>query len=157
MRCKSCDYPLWNLLARACPECGAAFKPSEFDFNLNAVRFCCPHCSQSYYGTDARGHLVPPAFACVSCGNAITMDDCLLLPTGYAARVQDSAVIITTPDVDGDNVVPYLAIAVFPAFGQTLDEVAETIKAQNARPARNRHGDGNGPVFRIFAAVLLAG
>lgn len=81
MNCKSCDYPLWNLSSRTCPECGAPFKPSDFEFALNAVRFCCPHCAQEYYGTGARGHLVPSYFACVSCGKAVDMDECVLLPT----------------------------------------------------------------------------
>ncbi|MCE7973401.1 MAG: hypothetical protein DYG92_03605 [Leptolyngbya sp. PLA1] len=80
MNCKSCDYPLWNLSARTCPECGAPFKPSDFDFALNAVRFCCPHCAQEYYGTGARGHLVPSYFSCVSCGKPVQMDECVLLP-----------------------------------------------------------------------------
>lgn len=27
MRCKRCDYPLWNLRDRKCPECGKPFAP----------------------------------------------------------------------------------------------------------------------------------
>lgn len=81
MKCSTCTYSLWNIRTRTCPECGAGFKPSDFDFTLNSVQFCCPHCNQSYYGTGARGHLVPPAFACVSCGQHITMDECVCLPT----------------------------------------------------------------------------
>lgn len=81
MNCKTCDYPLWNLSSRTCPECGAPFKPSDFEFALNAVRFCCPHCAQEYYGTGARGHLVPSFFNCVSCGKPVQMDECVLLPT----------------------------------------------------------------------------
>lgn len=81
MRCNQCDYPLWNLRARQCPECGCAFAPSQYEFVLNSVRFCCPHCNQDYYGTGARGHLEPPEFACVSCSNVIRMDDMILLPT----------------------------------------------------------------------------
>ena len=71
MRCKQCDYRLWNLTARRCPECGTPFLPSEFEFVPNSVQFCCPHCGQAYYGTDAKGHLVPPAFTCGRCGAAI--------------------------------------------------------------------------------------
>ncbi|MCC6949871.1 MAG: hypothetical protein IT433_00340 [Phycisphaerales bacterium] len=81
MNCKACEYPLWNLTSRTCPECGAPFKPSDFEFALNAVRFCCPHCAQEYYGTGARGHLVPSYFNCVSCGKPVHMDECVLLPT----------------------------------------------------------------------------
>lgn len=80
MRCRTCDYPLWNLPSRQCPECGTPFLPSTYEFKVGAVQFKCPHCEQSYYGTDERGHLEPRAFDCVSCGRAIEMDSMLLLP-----------------------------------------------------------------------------
>jgi len=80
MRCKSCDYPLWNLPGRSCPECGAGFKPSEYELQPNTVKFCCPGCGQAYYGTDERGHLVPPAFDCVNCGRAVEMDEMIVQP-----------------------------------------------------------------------------
>ncbi len=81
MRCKSCDYTLWQIRDRRCPECGTGFKPSEFEFVLNSVRFCCPHCSQAYYGTGPSGHLVPSDFDCVTCASRISMDEMILLPT----------------------------------------------------------------------------
>jgi len=80
MRCTQCDYPLWNLKARECPECGTSFRPSENVFRANSVRFCCPVCEQAYYGTDASGHLVPKAFSCVKCGTSVTMDQMVLRP-----------------------------------------------------------------------------
>lgn len=86
MRCKSCQYPLWNLTARVCPECGEPFRPSDFTFALNSVRFMCPHCSQPYYGTSEQGHLVPPEFDCVRCGRHIHMDQMVLLPTEGVAE-----------------------------------------------------------------------
>jgi hypothetical protein len=80
MRCRTCDYSLWNLSARACPECGQSFKPSDFEFVPNAVRFCCPSCMQTYYGTSEQGHLVPFSFPCVRCSASLCMDDMILLP-----------------------------------------------------------------------------
>lgn len=80
MRCKSCDYPLWNIKARQCPECGAEFLPSSYDFVINSVQFCCPHCQQVYYGTGVRGHLVPREFNCITCGQRVHMDQMLLRP-----------------------------------------------------------------------------
>jgi len=80
MRCKTCDYRLWNLTTPRCPECGAPFRPSEYEFTLNSVAFCCPHCNQAYYGTGDKGHLVPSAFNCVSCGRYIHMDEMVLRP-----------------------------------------------------------------------------
>ena len=80
MRCKTCDYPLWNLTTRVCPECGTAFLPSQYEFVINSVRFCCPHCEQSYYGTGVNGHLVPKEFNCVTCGQRVQMDEMVLRP-----------------------------------------------------------------------------
>ncbi len=80
MRCTTCDYELWNLTSRTCPECGTGFKPSQFSFEPDSVRFICPHCQQEYYGTDAQGHLSPRAFDCVKCAVRIDMDEMVLLP-----------------------------------------------------------------------------
>ena len=80
MRCRECDYPLWNLKNRQCPECGSQYAPDLYDFRPNSVRFCCPHCDQAYYGTDARGHLEPSVFDCVTCGRHLSMNDMVLLP-----------------------------------------------------------------------------
>ncbi len=80
MRCKRCDYPLWNLDARLCPECGAAFRPSEHEFVPNSVVFHCPNCRRTYYGTDAHGHLDPKAFNCTGCGHRIHMDEMIVAP-----------------------------------------------------------------------------
>ncbi len=88
MRCRQCNYRLWNLASRQCPECGAPFRPSEFDFTPNSVQFLCPHCRQTYYGTDLRGHLEPNAFNCVKCGTFLTMDDTLLLPADGVVEEQ---------------------------------------------------------------------
>ncbi|UCD73933.1 MAG: hypothetical protein JSV91_09050 [Phycisphaerales bacterium] len=80
MHCKNCDYPLWNIPTRQCPECGTSFLPGEYEFVRNSVQFCCPHCEQVYYGTDAKGHLSPLEFDCVSCGEHLHMDGMLLRP-----------------------------------------------------------------------------
>lgn len=80
MFCKVCNYALWNLKERTCPECGTGFAPSQFRFKPNAIRFLCPHCSQQYFGTSRTGHLVPDTFSCVSCHQPITMDQMVLVP-----------------------------------------------------------------------------
>lgn len=88
MNCKSCNYPLWNIRNRQCPECGAAFVPSDFDFVPNSVCFCCPHCDQSYYGIGERGHLEPRRFECIKCRQTIDMDEMVLRPAaGVDERV----------------------------------------------------------------------
>lgn len=80
MRCRTCDYALWNLRTRDCPECGTRFSPAEFEFKRNAVAFLCPHCEQTYYGTDEKGHLVPDNFECVTCGERIHLDEMIVRP-----------------------------------------------------------------------------
>lgn len=34
MRCKTCNYRLWNLAGRTCPECGTGFRPSGFEIEV---------------------------------------------------------------------------------------------------------------------------
>lgn len=80
MRCRTCKYPLWNLTARTCPECGDPFAPSDYHFRANSVEFRCPHCAQPYYGTDPQGHLTPREFDCVSCHERVRMDAMVLVP-----------------------------------------------------------------------------
>lgn len=80
MRCKKCEYPLWNLPPGACPECGNEFRPGAFEFKVGEVRFCCPHCDQAYYGDTTHGHLDPSSFDCVGCGRSIEQDECIVRP-----------------------------------------------------------------------------
>ena len=88
MRCLQCDYSLWNLKARQCPECGTQVTPSAYEFVPNSVRFCCPHCEQPYYGTSPTGLLEPDAFDCVQCGRHITLDEMVLAPADGVADHQ---------------------------------------------------------------------
>jgi predicted RNA-binding Zn-ribbon protein involved in translation (DUF1610 family) len=91
VNCRTCQYALWNLRARECPECGAPFAPRDFEFVPNTVHFLCPHCGQAYYGTSAKGHLEPESFLCVTCGSATGMDDMVLLPAEGVAERQTAA------------------------------------------------------------------
>lgn len=101
MRCKTCNYSLWQIRDRRCPECGTPFKPSDFEFVCNSVRFCCPHCNQDYYGTGEKGHLVPSSFACVRCSQIIDMDDTVLLPTAGVDEKQTETTVV--PWIDRRN------------------------------------------------------
>ncbi len=84
MRCLQCDYPLWNVRDRRCPDCGTPFTPSERSFERGSVRFLCPHCSAGYFGTSPEGHLEPRRFTCVSCSRAIDMDEMVVAPVEQA-------------------------------------------------------------------------
>ncbi|MEZ6242740.1 MAG: hypothetical protein R3B57_06820 [Phycisphaerales bacterium] len=91
MRCRRCDYQLWNLTSRTCPECGDPFLPSDYTFRPGSVEFHCPHCKQRYFGANERGHLEPPIFSCVGCGRSVTMDEMILTP---AEGVDPEATVI---------------------------------------------------------------
>lgn len=86
MRCRTCDYALWNIAKRECPECGTPFRPGEFRFRVGAVRFRCPHCRAAYYGTSEEGHLQPATFDCAGCGAAISEDEMVLEPAEGVAE-----------------------------------------------------------------------
>lgn len=86
MRCRTCDYSLWNLKPGPCPECGTPFDPSKYRFRPNAVEFKCPCCSQAYYGTTTVGHLEPSSFDCASCGNGVTLAETIVVPAPGVAE-----------------------------------------------------------------------
>lgn len=145
MRCPGCDYPLWNLAARVCPECGRPFRPSDFEFVPNSVRFCCPHCKQDYYGTGPSGHLVPREFDCVRCGHHIDEDQMVLLPTAGVAEEQTQV-----------DQMPWLIrgkIGFFRAWWGTLWRVL----FNPARLARSTPADSGVAQGWLFMLVTLGG
>ena len=74
MHCRNCDDALWNLTSRECPECGTAFRPSDYEFVPQSMRFCCPHCDHPYFGTGDKGYTEPQSFAFLLCGRPVSMD-----------------------------------------------------------------------------------
>ncbi len=144
MRCKVCDYRLWNLPSRRCPECGTEFRPSEFEFVPNSVRFCCPHCNQAYYGTGPRGHLVPYAFDCVSCGRPINMDEMILLPA-EGVREEHTAV--------GD--IPWLERGKYGFFRAWLRTIGMAMGSPMALIRRLSFAPGD-PIGFGFALLTVA-
>ena len=106
MRCPTCQYALWNIESRTCPECGSRFAPSQFRFQPDTVKFCCPHCRQAYFGTDPDGLLSPRGFTCIGCQQAVTLDEMILAPAegvdeddtrGPTVRWLEAEVIGTVP------------------------------------------------------------
>lgn len=51
MRCRQCNYPLWNLSSPQCPECGTGFDLRSYTFAPGTVAFGCPHCGALHGGT----------------------------------------------------------------------------------------------------------
>jgi len=85
MRCRQCEYLLFNLTHPECPECGRPFSIEEYRFEHAAVSFHCPHCDQPYYGNDERGLPVPRVFACVTCQNEIAVNQLRVVPERHDA------------------------------------------------------------------------
>lgn len=67
MRCPECKYALWNLKARACPECGRAFTLDEWDFANSDALFACRACGGRLIGHTPED--LPDA--CSACGEAV--------------------------------------------------------------------------------------
>lgn len=88
MHCPRCNTPLWKVRSRECPSCGRPFKPSDFRFRPDTVRFCCPHCSQGYLGKGADGLPDPRRFACAFCGETIDADEMVLEPAQGVEELQ---------------------------------------------------------------------
>ncbi|MDG1360796.1 MAG: hypothetical protein P8P71_10175, partial [Phycisphaerales bacterium] len=142
MRCKKCDYPLWNLSPGACPECGDAFRPGDFEFRIGEVRFCCPHCDQAYYGDTDEGLLDPASFECVGCKASIEQDECIIRP------------------LEGDDAIES---TVAPWFDNTRGLFKRTIYTAGwamvrpgdlARGIPRNSGPGAGLVFLLLINVL---
>ncbi|MCA9312284.1 MAG: YIP1 family protein [Phycisphaerales bacterium] len=100
MQCRQCQYTLWTIRARVCPECGTPFSIRDFAFIPNAVKFCCPHCAQAYYGTTPEGHITPQNFTCVSCDRPVSMEAMVLVP---AEGVKEDEAL------QGDSELPWTA------------------------------------------------
>lgn len=148
MRCRVCDYRLWNLHARRCPECGTEFLPSTYDFVPGSVQFCCPHCDRTYYGTDHRGHLVPRAFTCAGCGQAIDMDAMVLRPTEGVAEERTQA--LKMPWLDAGHRARRMAW-----LGTVGMALVKPHKLMRALPTDSRVGPAWG--FAILTALAIAG
>lgn len=139
MRCTNCEYPLWNLTARTCPECGAAFSPARFEFVPGRVRFGCPHCGHGYRGTSPTGHPEPAAFPCAGCGRGITVDEMVLRP---ADGVPESATLV--------RVSPW-----FDQGGSRVGRWLRTVGWSMVSPDTLAHGTPASSPFRDGVLFLL--
>ena len=73
MRCRGCNYELWNLPPGDCPECGKAWRFEDFHFRREFVQFLCPHCDCAYPGEYIASLALPYAFTCTGCQSAIEL------------------------------------------------------------------------------------
>ena len=80
MRCRTCEYELWNLVPGSCPECGTPWRYEEYRFRVGAAQFFCPHCEHAYSGNDAAGLPAPRTFQCAQCQQDISLASMRALP-----------------------------------------------------------------------------
>jgi Zn ribbon nucleic-acid-binding protein len=73
MKCRKCDYPLWNLTEPRCPECGDRFDVLSYWFEPGSVVFKCPYCGHRHVGRDARG-LPFDAGRCEGCRQMLVVE-----------------------------------------------------------------------------------
>ncbi len=76
MLCTHCRYPLWNLTARACPECGRSFSAHDYRFD-STVRWRCPACEAPSPIPINDADTSP---ACSACNAVFRLDDVALVP-----------------------------------------------------------------------------
>lgn len=146
MRCRECNYALWGLTARTCPECGAAFKPSDFEFVPNSVKYLCPHCGQSYYGTDEKGHLTPREFDCVTCGGRCVMDEMALTPGDGVPEMLTQPVVVPWHNKERNRFVRWLY-----TVGWSLGTPQRLMRAMLQRPT-----DSGASVFVLLNFLITA-
>ena len=93
MRCRGCNYELWNLPPGDCPECGKAWRFEDFHFRREFVQFLCPHCDCAYPGEYIASLALPYAFTCTGCQSAIELGQMCARPAegidGSQAMQQD--------------------------------------------------------------------
>ena len=93
MRCRGCNYELWNLPPGDCPECGKAWRFEDFHFRREFVQFICPHCDCAYPGEYIASLASPYEFTCTGCQSAIQLNQMCARPAdgidGSQAMQQD--------------------------------------------------------------------
>jgi hypothetical protein len=86
MKCKNCDYALWNLTEPRCPECGTGFDVQQYWFAPGSVIFKCPFCQHPHEGRDARG-LPFDAGKCEGCGQLLVVEQMAVQPADFSGQV----------------------------------------------------------------------
>ena len=153
MRCTKCNYSLFDIRERVCPECGEPFAISAHFFEHCGVRFCCPHCDQQYYGTDEKGHLVPIHFNCVKCHNHISMNQTIVrMPLHTVVHHR------TVSSFPGFAGVILMACAFFGFFTSVLfiNEESRFIRGIVRSPLQQLHAALLSQMVDVVLAPLLA-
>lgn len=148
MHCRTCDYALWNLTTRICPECGSGFLPSQYEFVPSSVAFCCPGCDQPYYGLGEKGHLIPRSFECIKCSEQVDMDEMVLRP---AEGVDEKRTAVDTVAWHERSKNGFLKSW----FKTVIQSMGQPTKLGKASQAHDRIGAAWGFAFLNFLLVFL--
>jgi hypothetical protein len=89
MRCRTCNYALWNLNNPQCPECGTEFDLRSYRFTPGTVAFGCPHCGALHGG--AGPNYLPAetdTATCQSCSQTMTVTNMAVVPLSDDATAE---------------------------------------------------------------------
>lgn len=99
MYCAHCNYLLFNLTRPVCPECGSAFKVTDYAFEPGSVAFACPACRAVLSAPSAVGMLRGRSITCPACHATCPADEVMVQPRvdGAAGVLEDRTGTARTP------------------------------------------------------------
>ncbi|MBN1511685.1 MAG: YIP1 family protein [Phycisphaerae bacterium] len=99
MYCAHCNYLLFNLTHPTCPECGSAFKVTDYAFEPGTVAFACPACRAVLPASGPMGLLRNRDITCPACHATCPADEVMVQPRvdGAAGVLEDRTGTARTP------------------------------------------------------------
>ena len=99
MYCAHCNYLLFNLTRPVCPECGTAFKVTDYTFEPGSVAFACPACRTILPAPGPVGILRSRRITCPECHATCPVDEVMVQPRvdGAAGVLEDRTGTARTP------------------------------------------------------------
>ncbi len=99
MYCAHCNYLLFNLTRPVCPECGTAFKVTDYTFEPGSVAFACPACRTILPAPGPVGILRSRRITCPECHATCPVDEVMVQPRvdGAAGVLENRTGTARTP------------------------------------------------------------
>jgi hypothetical protein len=80
MYCPHCNYLLFNLPRPICPECGRAFRVTDYRFEPETVEYLCPACHAPIHDLSVDFGYGDPRSTCRSCGADLNWETLTVRP-----------------------------------------------------------------------------
>ncbi len=87
MHCVHCNYSLWNLSTRVCPECGEPFALRDYHFQPRSVTYTCPECERAVNGPEKPTDFDGREMRCSVCRLLIPTATLALQPAAGCGRL----------------------------------------------------------------------